>query len=98
MIALAKKPRKMATDPPRVRRLRPSQVDDLGETIMVLTREIWVLTDRLASLESILERKGIVVDEEIERFQPTEAQDARLKARREALLAAVASALRGLDY
>jgi len=97
MIEFVKKP-KLISDPPPYKRLRPGQVDDLGEAIMVLTRELWVVTDRVMALEAILEEKGVVVSEEVARYQPDEKRQAELKARCDTLIDTVARALRGMDH
>ena len=42
---------------PERRILRENRIDALGEAIIALTREIWVLTDRQAVLEAVLAGK-----------------------------------------
>lgn len=70
-----------------------SRVDDLGEAIIALTREIWVLSDRQAVLEAVLADAGLPVDR-IDHYQPDEAMAAKLAARRQGLLDNVLSVLR----
>lgn len=70
-----------------------SRIDDLGEAIIALTRELWVLSDRQAVLEAVMAEAGVPV-ERIDRYQPDEAMTARLTARRQKLLDTVLSALR----
>lgn len=73
--------------------LDASRLDDLGEAIVALTREIWVLTDRQAVLEAVLADAGIPV-ERIDQYQPDAQMNERLAARRQKLLDNVLSALR----
>lgn len=70
-----------------------SRIDDLGEAIIALTRELWVLSDRQAVLEAVLADAGVPV-ERIDSYQPDEAMTQRLTARRQKLLDTVLSALR----
>lgn len=73
--------------------LDASRLDDLGEAIIALTRELWVLSDRQAVLEAVLTEAGLPI-EQVDRYQPDEAMRARLAARRQGLLDNVLSALR----
>jgi hypothetical protein len=88
------KPR-LLSDPPPYQRIRPSQVDNVAEAVMALASELWVVTDRMAIVEAMLEAKGLVLEDEIERFQPTAELEATLKARRERLVVAIETALKG---
>jgi hypothetical protein len=51
-----------------------------------LAEELYVAHDRLASVERLLEQKGVMRREEIESFVADEAFRAELKAFRESLL------------
>ncbi|MET0250238.1 MAG: hypothetical protein ABW164_10985 [Sphingobium sp.] len=73
--------------------LDASRIDDLGEAIIALTRELWVLSDRQAVLEAVLAEAGVPV-ERVDRYQPDEAMAARLTERRQKLLDTMLSALR----
>ncbi|MCE7796476.1 hypothetical protein LWE61_07860 [Sphingobium sufflavum] len=73
--------------------LDPSRIDDLGEAIIALTRELWVVSDRQMVLEAVLAEAGVPV-ERIDRYQPDEAMAARLTARRQQLLDTILEALR----
>ena len=72
---------------------RPSLTADdvpaLGEAMLNLTRELWVLTDRVMVLEAVLAQQGVEVSAAIEAFEPDEAFQERAKARGTALVAAV---------
>ena len=85
----------LLSDPPPRRILRPDQLDNLGEAVIALTRELWVLSDRVAVLEALLAKKGVVEDGEVDAFQPDDAQQQDLKTRRERLLRTVETALYG---
>lgn len=78
--------------PPR-RILPEGRIDDLGEAILALTREIWVLTDRQAVLEAVLTEQGVDVSA-VERYQPDETMTATLAAKRQQLLDNVLVALK----
>ncbi len=86
---------KLLSDPPPYQRLRPGQVDNLGEALLALARELWVVTDRLAIVEAMLEEKGVVVAEAIDAYQPDAALEAKLKIKRDRLVKAVEDALIG---
>jgi len=73
--------------------MNESRIDDLGEAIIALTRELWVLSDRQAVLEAVLAEAGVPV-ERVDAYQPDEAMTARLTERRQKLLDTVLSALR----
>ncbi|WP_174284805.1 hypothetical protein [Sphingomonas bacterium] len=76
------------------RRILPeSRIDDLGEAILALTREIWVLTDRQAVLEAVLGQAGIDTGS-IDRYQPDAAMTARLADRRQQLIDNILFALK----
>lgn len=73
--------------------LTDDRIDDLGEAILALTREIWVLTDRQAVLEAVLAEQGIDVTR-IDAYAPDEAMRERLAGRRQLLIDNVLTALR----
>lgn len=76
------------------RRILPdARIDDLGEAIIALTREIWVLSDRQAVLEAVLAEEGIAIDR-VDRYQPDAAMADRLAAKRQGLIDNVLAALR----
>ena len=69
--------------------LSAEDVPALGAALLNLTREVWVLTDRLHVLEAVLAERGIDVTEAIEAFEPDEAMQKRLQERGSALVASV---------
>lgn len=73
--------------------LSDDRIDDLGEAIIALTREVWVLKDRQAVLEAVLAEEGVAVDR-VDRYQPDAAMAQRLSAGRQQLIDNVLAALR----
>jgi len=51
-----------------------------------LAEELYIAYDRLATVEHLLEKKGLIARGEVESFVPDEAFSAELKAFRKALL------------
>jgi len=66
--------------------LNAEDVPALGDALINLTRELWVLSDRMAILEAVLEQQGVSVTEAIEQFEPDAALAERLKTRGSALV------------
>jgi len=87
--------RERLSDPPPYQRVRSNQIDNIGEAVLALAREVWVLTDRVAVLEAVLEGHGLNAPEEVDRFQPDAEMTAVLKAKREQLVGVIERALRG---
>ena len=73
--------------------LRPEDIDKLGQALMTLTQELWVLKDRQRVLEALLADAGIVTPETINRFEPDAALSEQLSGERRALIDAVLGAL-----
>jgi hypothetical protein len=71
------------------------QIGDLGLAVLTLTRELWVVKDRMRILEAVLEDHGIDAHQAIERYQPDEALAAELAKEGEALAARIVSSLSG---
>jgi hypothetical protein len=88
------KVRRLSDPPPRVM-LKPEQLDSLGEALIALTREVWVLTDRVAVLEAVLESSGALASDAVDRFQPSGEFEKALGERRAALIERIESTLRG---
>jgi hypothetical protein len=95
MTAIAlKKPERPISEPVGRRILSVDQLDDLGEAIIALTREVYVLTDRLVVLEAVLEKNGIAASAEIDRFVVSPELQAKLNIQRDKIIGAVLGALR----
>ena len=85
------------SDPPPRRIIRPDQVDNLGEALIALTEEVWVLTDRVMVQEALLEAKGVMTKDEIDRAEPSADLEKALAERRERLIERIERALRGVS-
>ena len=75
----------MTADPrsyntPDLKALLPEQIDNLGRAIISLTREVCVLTDRLAVTEAVLAARGIDIAEAVEKHQPDAPLQGRIDA------------------
>ncbi len=77
--------------------LGPDQIDRLGEALLALTSEVWILTDRLAVLEAVLAEHGIPATTAIDRFTPSPAMEKALDCKRDKLIATVLAALAAQD-
>lgn len=82
------------SDPPARQILGVEQIDDLGAAIIALTRELWVVVDRVTMLETLLARHGIPIAE-LDTLQPDEATAALLATKRERLIGTMVAALQG---
>lgn len=92
----------MSKDPksfnqPNRKTLSEFDVQGIGDAVLTLTQEIWVLTDRLAVMEAVLAKRGIDISAEIDAFQPDEKMKAALDERGKQLVANVANALAGIS-
>jgi hypothetical protein len=75
----------MSDDPrsyntPELKALMPEQIDNLGRAIISLTREVCVLTDRMAVTEAVLAARGIDIADAVDTHQPDAALQARIDA------------------
>ena len=75
--------------------LTADDMPGVGQAVLTLTHELYVLIDRIAALEAVLERHGLNVGEEIEAYKPTEEQQQKLDERGRDLVARVTNALAG---
>ena len=66
--------------------LNPADLDQLGQALITLTKELWVLKDRQLILEAALADAGIVAEEVVDRYQPDEMLNERLRAERQRLI------------
>lgn len=87
---------KAAVNHPERETLQVEQIGDVGQAILTLTRELWVVKDRLRILEVVLEAKGIDVTEAIDSFQPDEALASELAREGQALAARIVECLSGV--
>jgi hypothetical protein len=70
-------------------------VDPVAEAVLSLTREVWVLTDRLYVLERVLAAKGVTLADELDRYAPSPEEAAELTQMRKRLLDGVLRSLTG---
>ena len=75
--------------------LKDTDINGIGQAVITLTKEIWVLTDRLHVMEAVMADNGIDISEQIKTYQPDEALQSKLKAENQALIERVLSALSG---
>jgi hypothetical protein len=50
--------------------LRPEDIDKLGQALLTLTQELWVVKDRLRVLEATLADAGVISPAATDTFQP----------------------------
>ncbi|MFT4591162.1 MAG: hypothetical protein ACI80M_000476 [Gammaproteobacteria bacterium] len=74
-------------------RLKPEDIDKLGDALIALTHEVWVLRDRQKVLERLLADAGVLAPDAVQGFQPDDSLNAELSAEREALINNVLGAL-----
>ena len=77
--------------------INESDIDGLGQAVLTLTKEIWILTDRFAIMEAVLAKRGIDIVDEIETFEPDDDMKAKLNERGKKLVAEVSNALTGFS-
>ncbi|MCC5867702.1 MAG: hypothetical protein JJU27_04245 [Gammaproteobacteria bacterium] len=75
--------------------LAPGQLDDVASAIMLLGRELWVLTDRMRMLEALLDQHDIPVREQLERSVPDGDLAVELSRDAEAFAARLLNTLAG---
>jgi hypothetical protein len=68
----------------------------LGAALLALTRELWVINDRMMVMEEVLAKRGIDISAEIDALQPDETLRRRMDERGAMLVASVMDALAGL--
>lgn len=78
---------------PDTANLRADDIDRLGKALLSLSRELWVVKDRLCILEAALAGEGIIAADLIDEFQPDEALQQKLETERAALINSVLDAL-----
>lgn len=78
---------------PRQEILSAVDVDGLGQAVLTLCHELWIIRDRMAILEAVLSRHGIDAAAEIEAHEPDAALKERLREDGRALIARVVGAL-----
>jgi hypothetical protein len=77
--------------------LRPEDIDRLGQALITLTKELWVIKDRVRVLETVLADAGVVTPDAVDTFQPDEALQEVLDKDRAQLIEQVLGALERND-
>jgi hypothetical protein len=77
--------------------LRPEDIDRLGQALITLTKELWVVKDRVRVLETVLADAGVVTPDAVDTFQPDEALQEVLDKDRAQLIEQVLGALERND-
>jgi hypothetical protein len=70
-----------------------TDVDRLGQALLTLTKELWVLRDRQRILEAALADAGVLGPGTVERYAPGEELRQALRAERQQLIDNVLDAL-----
>jgi hypothetical protein len=73
--------------------LRAEDLDRLGQALITLTKELWVVKDRVRILEATLADTGVIVPDAVDRFQPDTTLSESLSADRAQLIEQVLGAL-----
>jgi hypothetical protein len=68
---------------------RDPTVDRMLGVVMELAAEVYVLRDRLHTVEQLLQRSGALDLTELERYEPTHTERAQRLAERDALIARI---------
>ena len=72
--------------------LDADNVDDLGRMVSALLSELWIMRDRMAILESLLERANVLNAEQIDNHAFTPAEELELEKLRDRIVASVVGA------
>lgn len=73
--------------------LPDSSNDRIGLALIALMREVWVVKDRMMTLEAVLEQRGLDVTEAIETFEPDDEYARNQHTEGEAFITAVTDIL-----
>lgn len=73
--------------------LQPEDIDRLGQALLTLTRELWIVKDRVRVLEAALANAGVLGATAVDQLQPDSALQAELAAERARLIDTVLDAL-----
>jgi len=73
--------------------LDQTDISGLGDAMLVLAREVWVLTDRMSVMEAVLARRGIDISKDIEAFQPDDEMQKHLNEHGRKFIADITNAI-----
>ena len=77
--------------------LRPEDLDRLGQALLTLSKELWVVKDRVRLLEAALADAGVLLPNSVDQFQPDAALQEQLGKERAQLIEQVLGALERND-
>jgi hypothetical protein len=66
--------------------LKPADMDRLGQALLTLTKELWVVKDRLRVMESALSDAGVMPPDAVDSYQPGKELSALLATERAELI------------
>jgi len=66
--------------------LTADDIDRLGQAVVTLTQELWVMRDRQHVLEAALADAGVLAQDIVDQYTPSEALKAQLRQERQSLL------------
>jgi len=75
--------------------LKPADLDRLGQALLTLTKELWVVKDRVKVLEAALAEAGVIPPDAADSFQPDNTLSEALTAERIQLINSVLGSLEG---
>ena len=73
--------------------LTEADVASLGQAILTLTQELWVITDRMHVMEAVLAKNGLNISSEIAEYKPDDELSEKLKQDGVALIQRVLSSM-----
>ena len=73
--------------------LTVEDIDRLGQALISLTKELWIVKDRQKILEAALADAGVVLPETIDKYQPDEVLSQQLETERAQLIEQVLTTL-----
>ena len=73
--------------------LTQADVASLGQAVLTLTRELWVITDRMHVMEAVLAKHGLDISDEISQHKPDSVLSEKLQRDGTALIERVLSSL-----
>lgn len=73
--------------------LTNADVASLGQAVLTLTKELWVVTDRMHIMEAVLAKHGLDISKEINEFKPDSVMSENLQRDGTALIERVLSSL-----
>ena len=73
--------------------LKADDIDQLGQALLTLTKELWVLRDRQRILEAALADAGLLTAAAIDSYEPSAELKAALRTERQQLIDTVLDSL-----